>query len=175
MANRVPSKKRKPKRIPDPHDVYLHATRFLVADSILRKSFKKRPSPKKWVSYPAMVNSAFASELFLKCLLILEGKSPPGTHDLETLFSSLNAAHKARIRALWKAKQPGRERALATVERENGKTIPRDLVGALRDCANAFELIRYMHESPKKAKFYLTFFPIHVRDVIRQVRPDWTE
>jgi hypothetical protein len=121
-----------------------------------------------------MVISTFASELFLKCLLLLEGKDVPNKHNLETLFGLLNADHQSRITELWDKDQVRRKDHLDDTERKMGVAIPRDLSQALHDCGDAFVLLRYLYEAPMKASFYITFLPIILRDLIREIT-SWTD
>ena len=62
--------------VADPLQVFNHACRFLATDQALRRVF----GGSDWaltIAPPTMVLSAFASELFLKCLLILETSEAP--------------------------------------------------------------------------------------------------
>lgn len=165
---------RAPKPVPDPKKVYQHAMRFLATDGFLRTHAGKDEKVAFWCQHPSMVISSFASELLLKCLLILEGKIPPDKHNLETLFKLLEPPLQADIRARWDADQQRRKADIDANEQRMGVTIPRDLPTALADCSDAFLLLRYLYEDPMKASFYITFFPVILRDVIRQ-RTGWTD
>jgi HEPN domain-containing protein len=160
---------KKPKPVPDAKKVYEHALRFLATDGFLRTEAAKDPAHGYWFQHPGMVISTFASELLLKCLLILEGKAPPDKHNLKTLFDLLDPAHKAQIETMWDADQAKRKAHLDEQERKMGVTIPRGLTTALSDCQDAFVLLRYLYEDPMKASYYITFFPHIVRDVIRDI------
>src|SRR4051812_6533654 len=46
---------------------------------------------------PVVVNSVLAVELYLKCLLLLEGKSPVRTHKLKDLYGRLDGAHRSAV------------------------------------------------------------------------------
>jgi len=158
---------KKPRPVPNARDVYRHALRFLATDGLLRINAQKDEKVAYWVQHPAMVISTFASELLLKCLLVLEGKIPPDKHNLDTLFHLLEPKHRAEIERLWDANQAKRKALIDEQEQKMKVSIPRDLATALADCGDAFVLLRYLYEDPKKAAFYITFFPQHVRDVIR--------
>ena len=109
---------------------------------------------------PSMVLSAFAAELFLKTLLVLEGQNPPEIHHLGTLFKRIhNNRTKTQIKALWDASVAEREGEFQQNKRFLGITIPRDLRSALSDCGDAFKLLRYAYEDPAKGKFYIVDFP----------------
>jgi hypothetical protein len=47
--------------------------------------------------------------------------------------------------------------------------IPRDLKTALTDCGDAFKLIRYIYENPRKPLFYITHLPVSLRFAIQEV------
>src|SRR5580700_2055988 len=76
---------KKPSKAPiDPHEIYLHAFRFHENDHRLRNSISPEdPNEVMLIAHPSMMLSAFASELYLKCLLCIEtGKVHTG-HDLK--------------------------------------------------------------------------------------------
>lgn len=155
--------------VPDPRDVYDHASRFLATDRYLRILAEDDPLAARLCQQPAMVISAFASELFLKCLLIIERKNPPVSHNLLKLFNLLENEQKAQIALLWKLDQTRRKTDIDQAEQTLGVKIPRDLMTALKDCQDVFPAMRYLYEDPLRPNFYITFFPHHVRDVIDQL------
>jgi hypothetical protein len=168
---------KKTKPVPHAREVYRQAMRFLTVDGYLRTNALQDEVIRFYAQVPGMVLSVFASELLLKTLLILEGKGHLATgHDLKTLYDHLNAFHRAEIQIRWDADQTKRKDEIDAQERKyKGKIrIPRDLPTALSDCGGAFVILRYLHENPKKAKFYITFFPHAVRDVIRRIT-GWNE
>lgn len=50
---------------------------------------------------PLVVNSAFAVEVYLKCLLLVEGKGQVRGHKLRALFDTLDPAHRERIKTYY--------------------------------------------------------------------------
>jgi hypothetical protein len=69
---------------------------FLAAD----RAFEPRPLNAHQVEVlivPAVVCQAFAIELYLKAILVIEGQEGRG-HDLNTLFSQLTEQSRAQIR-----------------------------------------------------------------------------
>ena len=120
-----------------------------------------------------MVLSALASELFLKCLLLIENKPPGRTHLLNKLYEELNDSTKARIESGWATMMGHRAGDIEAREREYGIEIPRDLPTALADCGDAFRLLRYIYEDPAAPKFYITDLPVVLQDVILDIT-GWT-
>ena len=127
---------------------------------------------------PSVVLSVFAAELFLKCLLLMEGKTPPNAHHLGKLFNLLSAEAKERITKMWdhstfirRKEFEANERKLETVV--PGIKIPRDLPTALNDCGGAFNRMRYLYEDPNNIKFYIIDFPEILRRYILKLRPGW--
>lgn len=53
------------------------------------------------ISHPLLVLSAFASELYLKCLITIETNETPDGHDLERLFARLQVPTRHEIDGLW--------------------------------------------------------------------------
>ena len=159
--------------LPDPHKIYIHAVRFLFTECRLRETSVGDQTTQDWVMMPAMVLSAFSAELFLKCLLILDGQRPPDVHHLRTLFELLHPQRKVRIEELWDKSVAANVHEFENTERLLDIKIPRDLKTALSDCGNAFDGLRYVYEDPSKVKFYIIDFARIVRTVILEFRPDW--
>jgi hypothetical protein len=122
---------------------------------------------------PAIVLSAFAAELFLKCLLLLDSETPPNTHDLKALFAGLSDQRKKRIEELWDKAVAANVKEFENTERQLGISLPRDLGSALSDCGNAFEGMRYLYEDPTKVKFYIVDFAPVLRATILEIKPEW--
>lgn len=162
------------KQIPDAKDVYRQAVRFQLADFMIRKSaVDETENVQNNLMMPSMVLSAFSSELFLKCLLLLEEKPSVETHRLNLLFGQLRDETKSIIRKQWSIAVATNERELIENEKKLGITIPRDLDTALQDCGGAFVLLRYVYEAPNDAKFYIIDLPQVLREVIDQLTPEW--
>src|SRR5689334_4854717 len=95
-------KRARPTRpLPDPREVFTHGRRFLAAEEHIRLLQNTPAAMLGWVAQPAMVLSAFAAELFLKSLLILDGETPPDVHHLGTLYKRIHNKKKVCISALW--------------------------------------------------------------------------
>lgn len=117
--------------IPLHEQIFIQAREF--HDSALR-CFECRAGPDARSSFPvgpAVVSLAFASELYLKTLHVLEnGKSRQG-HRLNVLLAGLSPGMQADVRARYLARRPGRERY-----------FEQDLL----EYANAFVDHRYVYE-----------------------------
>ncbi len=151
----------------------MHGTRFLYTEDLLRQTSESDQTRTIMTMMPAMVMSAFASELFLKCLLLLEGQTPPDLHHLGSLYKRLHNKRKARIAQLWDAEVAAHANQFAENERRLGVSIPRDLKTALFDCGDAFEGLRYIYEDPLRVKFYIIHFAPILHRAVLEVRPDW--
>src|SRR5712675_1913175 len=68
----------------DPFKIFMNAERFRRADVLLRSV--QDPQIAVAVASPALVLSAFASELYLKSILVIEKGKAPGWHRLKNLF-----------------------------------------------------------------------------------------
>jgi hypothetical protein len=116
-------------------------------------------NPNAWhMASPSMVLSAFTIELFLKCLLLLEGKEIDPTHHLNVLWKKLSHKRKRRIEEAWdKEARP----KIIQINQQFGLGVPSDLPNALVRCGRAFEHIRYGYEDPDRQIFtsvtYLQF------------------
>jgi hypothetical protein len=144
-----------------------HTVRFLRGKSV----------DATWVavlSVPAMVLSAFTSELFLKTLVCLDTGRMVEGHDLEKLYRLLKTETKKAIREGWDAYIPSQEKTLKAIEAQIGRTIPRDLESSLRSGSRSFIDLRYMHEGTPSSEFYILDLPNILHAVIISKRPDWS-
>src|SRR2546430_1479658 len=87
------------------------------------------PTHMNIIAMPSMVISAFASELYLKCLLLIERGSAPQVHFLDSLFSNLKPKTQARVRELWAELllTPQEVRLRGAIESFSGVRFPTDL------------------------------------------------
>jgi hypothetical protein len=142
----------------------------MVADEHLRRSGTPLEVIQQ-IALPVNVLSAFACELFLKSLLVLQGQAPPVSHNLWSLFKRLHNKKKDRLTVLWTAavaeKSPAFYSQIASITVAN---FPLDLRGAL---ITAFDIIRYHYEDSSKSRFYLTDFPRILHGYILELKPDW--
>ena len=153
---RIKLKRPKPtKPLPDPWKVYNHATRFIMAEEHLRAAANNQNVAD--FGAPAIVMSAFASELLLKCLHVMHGQHPPDdSHRLHVLYRQLPNKVKDRIEALWDAQASQRDETHKEVEyvlrtepqmaHMANFVIPRDLETSLKMSGDAFVRMRYIYE-----------------------------
>ena len=157
----------------EPERIFRQAIRFHQAQKILMKS----PDDQREVLVqPVCVVAAFTIELMLKCLIRIEGGSPPQIHDLLDLFNRLRAPTRERLEAIWS--DYVQQLTPNTIEafKQVGVTIEPQLISALAAGRRAFELIRYWHEDPDEDyAFYLGALPNMLMKVVFDLRPDWAE
>jgi hypothetical protein len=161
---------------PDPLPIYMQAERFRIADHVLRSDqilLQYGPS----VGAPTLVLAAFASELFFKCLFVIEtGRPAPEIHELRKLFLLLSDAARAEIEQNWNQYNlmPQRITMYEAIERRAGRPIPRDLRWSLRAGTDAFTALRYAHEEQhSNTTFFLGDLHMMVREAILIRRPQW--
>jgi hypothetical protein len=124
----------------------------------------------------AMVtNSAFASELYLKCLIIIEtGQLMKDQHNLRKLFLKLREDTQKTIENHFDeemAKAPDiSEEAKA---RLGGRIPPTTLREALVQGGDAFIKWRYIYEDTNLQFFALFPLPKFLADVILARKPEW--
>jgi hypothetical protein len=128
------------------------------------------------VSTPAMVMSAFASELLLKCLICLDTGNVPPRHELRKLFDRLPKVNQDRIEQLWNLTVvPLRKAGWETARgRLSDAIVSGDLRANLSAGNDAFRQMRYIYE-PQQAKqicFFLYDLPKVLRFVILERKPE---
>jgi hypothetical protein len=128
----------------DSATVFLFAEQYKHASNWLGQA--RRNGFEQEVRMPAVVCSAFALELFLKCLLILEHRKPRG-HDLRELFDSLSEDTRARIRNRFAPRLPEAQRMIKEIAVAQGIAPPIvDFDGILDISKAAFVQTRYIYE-----------------------------
>jgi HEPN domain-containing protein len=165
-------KYKKPPASLDPYAMFRHAERFMEAELYLRQA--KDDASWRTVLVPAVVLSAFSSELFLKSLIGLEGVPGENIHELDRLFAKLNQERQQRLIQLWIAHRPSMILHWLEFERLHGVKLPRDLPSALALCGRSFERWRYAYEPrAEDAAFYLAGLPGILRTAILELKPEW--
>lgn len=129
------------------------------------------------VLIPAMTLSAFTCEIYLKCLQIIDSGSASPGHELDKLFSKLNALRQKRIETHWDKivldKKPGYDDLEDQLQaRFPGMKVPRDLPTVLHDCRNGFEQLRYEYEN-SQFKFYIGDLKEALHKTIMEIHPTW--
>src|ERR1043165_8488213 len=81
-------------RVIDPFFLFQHAVGLLTVYEFIRDQAPARAD----FAYTSL--EAFAVELLLKCLLIIEKKDPPTTHRLDKLFRQISHKKKRRLEEL---------------------------------------------------------------------------
>jgi hypothetical protein len=155
--------------------LYVQAERFRFSDELLRsKAHFDSPIIGAYINLPSIVLCAFSCELYLKCLIVLEGNKALPTHNLKKLFKGLRGKTQKELEALWGADVPARAEIAKLAERI-GEKMPEDLRSAINDGANAFDNLRYAYQKDlSKTNFVLGGFPRLLRQLVLQRRPDWT-
>jgi len=167
------SKPKPPKASLDPFKIFQHASRFHAGDYRLRSTLDA--SNIGMIAISANVLSVFTSELYLKCLLCVETRIVPDTHNLKALFKRLKPVTRRALEDLWDAdiRLPHRQKVLDLIRTmPEGKNLRPDLIYALDVGANSFIELRYFYEK-KKAFFLLDEFPNMLRKVILNRFPAW--
>ena len=116
---------------------------------------------------------AFTIELLFKCLIRVEGRSPPQIHDLLCLFNLLSAPTRGRLEAMWRDYVQSQPAETTEPFKQAGVTIEPELSSALAAGRRAFERIRYWHEEPgEDFVFYLGALPNMLFEIAFELRPE---
>jgi hypothetical protein len=159
-------KRKKPSNPIDPKSVFQLACKFASTGMYVSERSNVQAA---FMASPSMVLSSFATELFLKCLLLLEGKEIDRIHTLNVLYRRLSHNRKRRIEEAWEKEARPKIDKL----RQFGFAHPSDLPNALVTCARAFERLRYGYEDPDRQVFYLSDLPTILWRIILDIRPEW--
>jgi hypothetical protein len=155
-----------------PDAIFNHADTFFHAlDQLHRSPFPAIHN----MAMPVMVVSAFASELYFKTLIGLEGKKLPRSHDLQDLFSELSPKMQRYLENRWDPITRDREELYKNIDRQEGTPIPRALRDAIAEGREGFERLRYVYEGGSAFRFVLSDLPLALRRTVLDLQPSWAK
>lgn len=121
---------------------------------------------------PMLVNQAFATELYLKSLLDLDGKPNETGHALKGLFGRLSTEKQTRMTLL-------HDTLCAACDnhqkmQQANPAVKMDLNWCLGQMNKAFVDFRYAYEDLQKMKAFVGYPYIAARKLVLELKPDWT-
>jgi HEPN domain-containing protein len=156
--------------LPDPKLIFKTADIFSeTAKTMLLKS---KVEGKLYLTFAFGVNAALATELYLKCLLLIECGQFPKRHNLKLLFGQL----KPGTRQILKRKHDEivRQDQRLEIFLKHGMTL--DLDSLLEKGQDIFEQFRYPYEPNTKEVFFgLTGLIACTREYILSLNPKWID
>ena len=155
-----------------PDEIFQHADMFFHALDQLHRSPLGAIGT---VAMPVMVVSAFASELYFKTLIALEGRQPPRSHDLHDLFLEISPTIQGHLEGRWNPITRDREELLKNIDREESAPIPRVLRDAIAEGREGFERLRYVYEGGSAFRFGLSDLPLALRRTVLDLQPSWAQ
>jgi HEPN domain-containing protein len=156
----------------EPERIFQQAIRFHQAQKILERSPNDQ---REALVQPVCVLAAFTIELLLKCLMRIEGRSPPSIHELDDLFNLLSVPTRKRLEAMWRDYVQSLPADTTEPFKQAGMMIEPELTPAFAAGRKAFQRIRYWHEDGEDFVFYLGDLPTILFAVAFELRPDWAE
>ena len=164
----------------NPQKIFEHAGKFQWTNERLRKTDVATSEKEVWyLGDPCLVISALASELYLKCLLVIFDtpfKEFRYLHELDKLYGKLPEQIRERIKTLWDQDiwVQGKRELLDEFQTKIAKApIPRDFSTLLKFGANTFVDLRYVYEKPRNINNVISDLPQILRRVIIEIYPEW--
>jgi hypothetical protein len=165
----------------DPHSIFLQAENFHQASKLISHTMRTSP-PDDWhpeLIIPDVVISAFACELYFKCMLTIEKKSdPPRIHHLDRLFTMLSADLQQKIERRWDAYVEN-SKMIGVLLADTELNLTREafwLVTVLWQARKAFEEWRYVfEEEPQNGFGAVTNLLFILREILIEMNPPWGE
>jgi hypothetical protein len=117
--------------------------------------------------------------VYLKCLLVIEGKPKQtfsGIHNLHSLYTKLGPQVQNRIKDLWDQQvwTQGNRAFFEYVQTNvSNEPIPRNFTTALQLGANTFVELRYVYEKQRNINNIIVDLPPILRRVIVEIQPNW--
>jgi HEPN domain-containing protein len=156
----------------EPERIFQQATIFYKAQAVLRKKKPDDRDEEEALTITICFLQAFIGELLLKCLIRIEGGTPPQIHDLLCLFNLLSAPTRERLEVMWRDYVQTHPDPAAL--KRAGVLVEPELTSALAAGRKGFERIRYFHEEHHEDfVFYLgALLPMLMRVAV-VLRPNW--
>jgi hypothetical protein len=149
---------------------------FLVAEQYWKASHQlAQPASREDVAFPTVVCAAFALEIYLKCLLVMQtGKFSP-SHNLKHIFGELPSATQARIRDLFAPYLPMVQKTVTKMTKPGSPLPPTvDFDFVMNLSQDAFTVTRYVYEGvPSMSGWMGTPIVRATRTAILELHPDW--
>lgn len=132
--------------------IFLNGTNYFRTQQLIHSAveYDLNRLVQEGYALPAAMLSAFASELLMKCIICIETGTAPQGHSVKDLFDRLSPASQTELQRLWDDYAQKRAEEWDYLEKKHGHEIPRKLPEALTAGSNAFEVLRYGHEKPKR-------------------------
>jgi hypothetical protein len=155
----------------DPYLIFYQGCQFMIASEHLNEI----DASMRVFRLPSNVMSAFSSELFLKCLMVMAGKDPreTRTHDLDELFKEIG--EQSRVLRLWDASW---QEFVVRQFSERKDFVPLnapDLYARLEGGGDAFDLFRYLYEQDGVIALEVGPLPRVLAAAILEIHPEWEE
>ena len=154
-AHTMPPRAQKPPPLKKPLHIFLTAEQFRYAALLSHQiPFISWSIPQlrelRGLQLPTavMALSAFALELYLKCLIRIGRKSFGNAHDLQVLFALISPRQQSRIRKFWKETflEEVRQDLTCAYAAQGKSGLVVDFDSVLAMSKDAFTLMRYAYE-----------------------------
>ncbi len=173
---------------PDPKPIFLLAEEFKKSATLLAPQWNAALLPRddglrqiNWPpeilplhTVPTISVEAFAFELYLKSLYVIDKKkTPPFTHDTKQLFKSLDALRQSQIKKYYQ------EWRNSDLGKAYSKQRDMEFETVLEDSKDAFEYFRYIYQQPSPTThgkgWVAGEVQVATRRVILDINPDWLQ
>ncbi len=166
-----------PLPVVDPYNIFAQAEGFTDASTSMLDA-SNIPTGNMMMRVVSVATSAFAVELYLKCLIVIEGKPVPREHNLSRLYAKLSADTQESLQAHYQAFLPEYLPTMVDTRPASVPRGPRDYVSALSNAERKFEQYRYFFEAEGNMTSValdgaLECLLIATRESILTIRPDW--
>lgn len=167
----------KTQKVPSAREMFNEGCAYLAAQHILDRAMSDKIATLE-VALPMFVMSAFASELFLKCMHIQAHGAFPKTHDLQRLVLGLPEDVRADIEKHWNAHYKSFTQAAKVVSVRNNKDLILDFNKAIASQKDTFVRLRYTFSGKSISSTsddtpMLDKLPYLLRNVLIQRNPEW--
>lgn len=158
----------------DPRQIFLQGQRFHYGYHVLLQPTNERLAPA--LMAPAVVVAAFAVELYLKCLVCMEGKRVPRHHVLKDIFRELAPETQTAFRDAWDAHvaaDANFQILMSHVQKLSERFVGLDWDWHIDAASEVFARVRYIYEGRTQNAFFLGDFLPWMRNFILSKEPTW--
>lgn len=164
----------------NPREVFSAASGYLAAYVALSTASDQSDQQLSDLIMPKCAIHALSTEIYLKCLILVESGKLHHHHDLARLYALISQESKDRIEKEWEdywIEQPRRQYPPEVADNlPDALKEPRSLKVSLRASRHAHEIFRYIYEPDKPdAGMFIHPLPWFLHKLILEKHPEWLD
>lgn len=162
-----------PQSLYDIKEMFRSAEVYGMGAQTINVQMRAGPSPH--LILPYILCAALSLEISLKCLIMVEGRSYKGIHELSKLFEAISEESQAKVKSLYEPFVAHHQMIFDHIHGQSEGAPIATFDRILRASSRAFTNLRYPYEKLTKGGegWLATEITDCVRQVILDLKPEW--